>query len=358
MRKMFEPCTLGGIQVRNRFVRSATMEAFAKNGVYDIEYASKEYKALSEGGVGCIITGMVAVDENSAVASLMPRTYDPSFEENFGILCKIVHENGAKIVAQISHCGFRARPDNPDNPAFAPSNMPGKNFREMQEDDFAALIKAFGQAALHCKNAGADGVQIHSAHGYLLSQMLTPRFNMRTDQYGGSIENRSRLLFKIYDEIRAVVGPDYPIWIKINGGEDEIPDGLTLEECKWICKELEKRGIDCIEVSGGAQTSDSTISKPVKETTDEAYFADRAEAISNTVSTDIISVGGYKSFEVCEERVNRGNIKGISMCRALICEPALIKQWQNGDFVKAKCVSCNGCFTVFPTHCKTFENKL
>lgn len=352
MKSMFDEVAIGKISVKNRFVRSATFEyggddegRFRQN-IYDTT------EALAKGGVGLIITGMMAVDENAGIAKNMIKIFDDSFPAGMRRLTERVHRYGSKIVVQIAHCGAKVKETYAGLPPVAPSKLPNTEYREMSIADIDALTHSFAAAAIRCKEAGVDGVQIHAAHGYLLSQFLSPIFNHRTDAYGGSIENRARIVFKIYRAVRDAVGTEYPVWIKINSSDIE-KDGLSFEESLWVCERLSEMGIDAIEVSGGISISaNSAPARLVKSREQEGYFSEEALFISEKVKADVLSVGGYRSLELMDEKLNKGNIKALSLCRPFISEPDLVNRWKSGNIEKARCISCNKCFTPGPVGCK------
>lgn len=348
MKKLFEPALVGGLSLRNRFIRSATFEY-----VYDNEkeiFADKLlplYETMAGNGVAAIITGMVGVDENSRVGSVMVKAYSRSFVPELSKLAHGVHALGARLVVQINHCGQKARQfDNGGSP-LGPSDVEteeGNPVRGMTRGEIRSAVASFADAAARCKEAGADAVQIHAAHGYLLSQFLNPYFNRRTDEYGGAIKGRARIVCEVYDAVRQAVGKDYPVWIKINS-RDLTEPSITPEEFQWVCGELDKRGIDAIEVSGGAAVSPGSASTPlIRKEEDEGYFAREALKAAETASASIISVCGYRTPDVIEQWLNKGKIEGISLCRPLISEPDLIGRWERGDMRKARCISCSKCF--------------
>lgn len=354
MKLLFDEIALGKIRVKNRLVRSATFEfgcddiGHYRQNMYDI------YESLAKGGVGMIITGMVGVDENSRISQYMAKTYDDTFTDGLKKLTEMVHGYGCKIVVQIAHNGAKVPKTDAGLPPMAPSKLVDKNYREMSSEDLQSLIDSFATAAIRCKEAGADGIQIHAAHGYIISQFLSPIFNHRMDEYGPTIEKRAKILFDIYNAIRAVVGNDYPIWVKINSSDLE-KDGLAFEECQWVCDRLSDMGIDAIEVSGGISTTFHNASaQPVRNKQEEAHFYQEAKQIAKNNKADIISVGGYRTPELLEEKLNQSSIKAISLCRPLICEPGLVNRWQSGNLKKAKCVSCNKCFEPGELSCKVF----
>ena len=348
MKKMFEPAIVGGLSLRNRFIRSATFEY-----VYDNEknvFADKllpMYEKLANNGVAAIITGMVGVDENSRVASVMVKAYGQAFVPELSRLASAVHALGTKLIVQINHCGQKARQIDGGGFPLGPSdteNAQGNPVKGMSREQIRSVVASFAETAARCKETGADAVQIHAAHGYLLSEFLNPYFNRRTDEYGGNIEGRARVVFEVYEAVREAVGKDYPVWIKINS-KDLTEPSITPEEFQWVCAELDKRGINAIEVSGGAAISRESSSSPlIKKEENEGFFGREALEVAEKASASVISVCGYRTPDVIEQWLNKGKVEAISLCRPLISEPDLIGRWQRGDTRKARCISCSKCF--------------
>jgi len=346
MKKVFESYNLGGISMQNRLVRSATFETGgAENGVI-MPLLKEIYQDLARGQVGLIITGMMGIGPNANLGSGMVRIHDESFVPAFSAISQSVHELGGKIVVQLGHCGAKSMVVDWGEHPFCPSDY--KNAKEISRDEMNMLVKHYGAAAARCKEAGADGVQIHGAHGYLVSQFLSPHFNQRTDEYGGDIQNRARFLFEIYDEIRASVGAEYPIFIKLNYS-DLVENSMTAQECAWVCVELEKRGLDAIEVSSGVSVSRESSSVQSGPQIEEGFFAAGGLDIAEKVSIPVISVGGYRTVETIEAKLNEGKLAVISLCRPFICEPSLAARWAAGEQAKSACVSCSKCFAM-PQH--------
>lgn len=199
---------------------------------------------------------------------------------------------------------------------------------------------------MRAKKAGFDGVQIHAAHGYLLSQFLSPFFNKRKDAYGGNIENRARLVLEILKNIRASVGHDFPVLIKINS-EDFLDGGLTVDDMLHVAAFLEQVDIDAIELSGGTAYSGKRIqARIVKIDTKEkeVFYRAAAKRYKERIRVPLMVVGGIRSYEVAERLVEKGMADYISMCRPFIREPQLVNRWKQGDTSKAKCLSDNLCF--------------
>lgn len=249
---------------------------------------------------------------------------------------------------QLAHAGFYAKSELTEQIPLAPSLVKGLSKsprKQMSLADIQQVVQAFAHAAQRAKAAGFDGVQIHSAHGYLLSQFLSPIYNQRTDMYGGKIHNRARTILEILQAIRKAVGPDYPILVKLNS-RDFAENGLSLADSVRVGVMLNDNGIDAIELSGGLHISGKmgAIRTGIKSEADEAYFREGAKTFKEKVRVPLILVGGIRSFQVAERLVEQGVADYISMSRPFIREPYLINRWRSGDLNKAKCVSDNRCF--------------
>ncbi|MDR0469940.1 MAG: NADH:flavin oxidoreductase [Peptococcaceae bacterium] len=346
MKSVFDPILIGNLQVKNRIVRSATAEMFADEEKLLIGDYLSLYRSLAEGGVGTIITGLIAVDRNARVRQWMPRADSDSFIEDFRSIADAVHAHGCKIVVQLAHSGGMNRMTEGDDRPMSASEItmiPDKPAREMTKQDIADVVESYAKAAAICKEADADGVQIHGAHGYLVTQFLSPFYNKRTDNYGGGIENRGRIVIEMVDAMRDKTGDDYPLWIKINC-KDLVEESITPAEFIWLCKELEKHGLNAIEVSAGVVFNSDTVPfKMIRDEADEGTFAPEALTLAEEVSIPVISTGGFRTPDVIDGWLNKGHIAAIGLCRPLICEPGLINRWQAGDKGKARCLSCNKC---------------
>jgi 2,4-dienoyl-CoA reductase-like NADH-dependent reductase (Old Yellow Enzyme family) len=216
--------------------------------------------------------------------------------------------------------------------------------REMTTGEIEQVIDAFGLAAARARKAGFDAVQIHAAHGYLLSQFLSPYFNKRRDDYGGSIENRTRLPLQVFREVRKAVGSEYPVMIKLNS-EDFLPGGLTVDDMVRAAGMLREAGIDAIEMSGGTFLSGKNTPSRTGKHDPEAYYESAAGTYRKQVSVPLMLVGGMRTFETAERLVDSGVADYIALCRPLIREPGLVNRWKSGDRRPAFCVSDSGCFT-------------
>ncbi|MCX7016282.1 MAG: NADH:flavin oxidoreductase [Candidatus Sumerlaeota bacterium] len=348
MNDLLQPATLGGISVRNRFVRSATHAGMASPEGEPSDAYVEIYRELARGGVGLIISGFAYVEKRGKAIAGMLGADDDALIPSLQRMAQGAHDEGGRIVLQIAHCGALGRFDT-GFPRMGPSaiqdRVTGAMPVEMTPDDIARVVGAFGQAARRAKEAGFDGVQIHSAHGYLASQFLSPYSNRRTDDYGGPIENRARFLFGVYEEIRRQVGRDWPVLVKINCSDfDSV--GLNEDDSLWVCRRLSQMGMNAIELSGGSPAAISKgpsrfhIDRPERE----GYFQDQARRFKPQLSCPLILVGGLRSPEVIERLFREGAADFFSLCRPLISEPALIRRWESGDRSPARCQSCGKCF--------------
>ncbi len=347
MSKLFESGKINGMELSNRFVRSATWEGMAADDGTVSPRLIETMIALAKGGVGMIITSHAYVRQEGQAGPWQIGVYKDELIDGLKEMASAVHENGSKIVMQIAHAGHFAAKTLTGLVPWVASDYEGlaKSPRhEMTVDDIRALTVSFAEAARRAKVAGFDGVQIHSAHGYLLSQFLSPMYNRRMDDYGGSIENRARIHLGVLHAIRKVVGDDFPVLAKLNCG-DFVEGGLNTADALQAGRLLAEAGLDALEISGGLLTGGRmSPSRMVKNEEQEAYFKNEARAFSKELDIPLILVGGMRSFETAEGLLDDGTADFISMCRPFIREPDLINRWKSGDHRKAFCRSDNACF--------------
>ncbi|MCP4629784.1 MAG: NADH:flavin oxidoreductase [bacterium] len=348
MSKLFEVGEINGMTLSNRFVRSATWEGMAADDGACTQKLIDLMAALAEGGVGLIITSHAYVSPEGQAGPWQLGAYKDELVPGLESMTKAVHDKGGKIVMQLAHAGYFSFAKLTGRTPMAPSNVEGfakGPRREMTAEDIQNVVRAYGQAASRAKLAGFDGVQIHSAHGYLLSQFLSPAFNRRSDQYGGDIRNRARALIEVLDSVRNAVGKNYPVRVKINC-QDFIENGLAPEDALQAGIMLVDNGIDAIELSGGVLTGGklSPSRMGIKTEDKEAYFQQEAMAFKKKVDVPLILVGGNRSFQVAERLIEDGVADYFSMARPLIREPDLINRWKSGDPSRATCLSDNMCF--------------
>ncbi|MBN1673218.1 MAG: NADH:flavin oxidoreductase [Kiritimatiellae bacterium] len=342
MPDLFDATSLNGLALKNRFVRSATWEGLADEDGRCSPALVACMRVLARGGVGLIISGHAYVGREGQASVRQLAVCDDAQIAGLSGMAGAVHAEGGKIVLQLAHAGGVAQADRTGFDAVGPSPMLRKGeprCRAMTLAEIHGTAEAFGRAARRAREAGFDGVQLHAAHGYLLSQFLSPRTNQRTDEYGGSLTNRARLLLDALARIRQAAGPDFPLLIKINS-DDEEPGGFTVDEMLVVVALLEQSGMNACELSGGNPSKKGPIDSPEQE----AYFRAAAVRYKRTVHMPLILVGGIRSFEVAGALVRDGTADYVALCRPLIREPALIARWQAGDTKRAACISCNGCF--------------
>lgn len=355
MKTLFDQTQFAGMTLKNRFIRSATYDGLADERGHMTEELFQVYENLAKGGVGTIITGLALVSDREEPIPRQMGIYDDSFIAEYKKVTEMSHSYNTKIILQIACLGSQTSPGANGKIMWGPSAVEDLGYKtmpkEMTAQDILFVQTAFADAAFRAKQAGFDGIQMHAAHGYLLSKFLTPYYNRRSDSYGGSIENRARMVIEAYQAIRAKVGQEYPVLIKINC-EDFMDQGLTFDECKYVCKKLAELGVNAIEVSGGSQSSrpDQGVVRMIKPE-QEAYFKPYAAELAQEINIPVILVGGNRNFESLTEILNQTAIEYFALCRPLICESHLINHWLSGDLKKAKCVSCNKCFRRGGTKC-------
>ena len=352
MKKLFDKTKINQMELKNRFVRSATWEGLANpDGSCNEELAELMLK-LAKGQVGLIITSHAYINQTGQAGIRQLGIYSDQLISSYIEIVKKVQKEGSKIIMQIAHAGGRASAQLIKSQPFGPSSLEIKDCmmcREMTKNEIFQIIGDFKNAAVRVKKAGFDGVQIHAAHGYLLSQFLSPFFNKRKDEYGGSIENRARLILEILQAIRSELGRKFTILIKINS-DDFIEGGFAQSEMIQVSAMLESAGIDAIELSGGTslQVSNHSFSSSrvgeIDSKEKEVYYRNAAKSYKEKISVPLILVGGIRSYEVANELVEKELADYISLCRPLIREPDLIKRWKRGNTERAACISCNKCF--------------
>jgi 2,4-dienoyl-CoA reductase-like NADH-dependent reductase (Old Yellow Enzyme family) len=345
---LFKPIKLGPIEVPNRFVRSATNEYLTDKEDYVTDRLADIYEALARGGVGLIITGYAYVREDGKSSSSQAAIYDDKFIPAYKRVLERLRPYPTRIVLQMAHGGRQSLPNACKDSPIAPSPVlyPVTKVtpREMTEGDVWDVIQCFAQAARRAREAGFHGIQLHAAHGYLLSQFISPFTNRRQDAWGGGVENRARMLLEVLKASRREVGEEFPILIKLNS-DDCLEGGLRVEEAVRIASLLEGAGIDAVEVSGGMGDSFPSACRPdIKTPGDEGYFADNARKIKGVLHVPVISVGGIRSREVMESIISEGKADTVSMSRPFIREPDLVEKLRKGITDRAACISCNQCW--------------
>lgn len=350
MKNLFEKTRIGSLSLSNRFVYSATWDGMADNEGFCTQKNIDALVERAHGGVGLIITGMAYVKADGRAAPWQLAVHSDEFVPGLAKMAQAVHDAQGKVVLQLAHGGCYAPSALTGHETVGPSANDTDKFpqcREISLQEIDQVVEAFGKAAGRAKKAGFDGVQLHAAHGYLLSQFLSPFFNKRTDNYGGSVENRARILLEAIHAVRNEVGKEYPVFVKINS-EDFIEGGLTVAEMLQVCAMLEKAGVDAIEMSGGTIYASGAYSScrvgALDSPEKEVYYKDAAVSYKEKIGIPLLLVGGIHSFGVAEHLISDGVADLISICRPLIREPNLINRWKTGDTAPPTCVYCDGCF--------------
>lgn len=349
MNELFGTTTLNGMTLSNRFVRSATWEGMCEKGGRPTPKLAACYRDLAAGGVGLIITGYTFVRPEGKQLPGKMGIHSDEFADDMRALAEAVHDEGGKICVQLVHAGGQTTAKMAGRRPLAPSAIKVEQYPEepeaMTQVEIDGVVAAFAEGALRAREYGFDAVQLHAAHGYLISQFLSPLTNRRTDSYGGSLENRCRFLLEVYRRVRSAVGRDFPVLAKLNGS-DNLDGGFDSGDAIHAARLLDEEEIDAIEVSGG--TSASGDKTPVRTGIDrpdrEAYNLGLAREIRKALRCPIMAVGGFRSLEVIKRAVAEDGIDYISMARPFIREPRLVKRWREGDHSPARCISCNGCF--------------
>jgi len=328
MDSLFEQSEINRLILPNRFIRSATWVGMATDEGACTPRLIDLIRQLSAGEVGLIITGHAYVRQDGQHSPWQLGIHRDAVIPGLQKLTHAVHEHESKIVLQLGYGG---------------AYLSKSRVRRMSPQDFHGLADAYGQAAVRARKAEFDGVQIFAAHGFFLSQMLCPRYNDRTDDYGGKIANRARALIEVLDAIRIAVGRNYPVLVKINC-RDFVENGLTLEDSVQVARMLEKAGIDAIELSGGLLNNPNIMRSKIETEDNKAYFQSEARVFKERIHVPLILVGGIRSYETANQIVDQGLAEYISMSRPFIREPGLIKRWRAGDRREAACISCDNCF--------------
>lgn len=363
MKKLFDKTNLGTMNLKNRFFRGALWTSLADEKGHITDELIDIYEELARGGVGTIVTGYTFVTEEEQPNPGMLGIYNDSFIPEYKEFTDKIHALGSNIIMQIVYGGFMTNFNVGEREIWGPSTMKnevtGTVAKEISKEEIKYLVKSYGEAALRVKKSGFDGVEIHGGHGYLVSQFLSPYYNKREDEYGGSIENRGRFIFEVFTEIRKMVGDDFPILIKLNSSDYVKEGGLTIEESLYVAKKLADLGIDAIEVTGGNESIKEVVEnnlgaarKKVAISKDnESYFKEYAIKLANLVNIPVILSGGNRHFDVMDEILNSSKIEYFSLSRPLTAEPDLINKWAAGDLKKPKCVSCNQCYNTYGKRC-------
>jgi 2,4-dienoyl-CoA reductase-like NADH-dependent reductase (Old Yellow Enzyme family) len=347
-----------GKKINNRIIRSATQEYMSDNEGHITDQLIRLYYDLAQGGTGLINTGIVAVQPSGRTFARQLAIWDDKFVPGLKMLAKVIRQYGRSetfAAVQLHHGGTTGFGYSYGSNKQSYSN----SLNLVTEKEIVETIKAFGEGAKRVKESGFDGVAVHGAHGYLLSQFLSPATNNRTDKWGGSIENRTRFTLEVYSEIRKNVGDDFPVLWKLNTDDFE-ETGQGIIDYAYVAQKLSKMGVDLIEMSGGIKEQIKLRTRLKNEVgSREAYFRDAIKLFREKVENTALAItGGIRSYEVMEELLSEG-VDFIGLSRPLIAEPDLPKRLlSTSDKRAAKCISCNKCLLIIssqPVKCVEFD---
>lgn len=335
---LFTPITLpNGTTIKNRFFKSAMSEGMGTRDFQPKKNIATLYKRWAEGGTGLIITGNIMVDPKGTAE---PGNIVFDKNSNMEILKNWANQgqqHGAKVMVQLNHPGKQA-PKTVSKQTVAPSAVPlgnglNKLFstpRALTTSEVEELVQKFVTSAKVAKEAGFSGVQIHAAHGYLISQFLSPHDNRRTDKYGGSLENRMRFLKEIYLGMREELGKDFTIGIKINS-TDFKEDGLTEEDSLKTIIELANLGLDFVEISGGTYERPAMMGATSKST-NQVFFAEYSKKLKQKIEIPVIVTGGIRSINAMNTLLNDNTTDFIGIARPLTIDPNIPNKIKQGTY--------------------------
>ncbi len=376
---LFAPAAIAGLRLRNRFVRSAAFEGMCPDGDPTVELVD-HHRELAAGGVAMTTVAYGAVTDSARAYPHQLCLWKKSAIPGLRRLTDAVHREGAAASIQLAHAGYAASPSAAGGKAIGPSSVFNRYTlalpRAMTESDIAAVGEGFGRASRSAVESGFDAVEIHAAHGYLLSQFLSPYTNRRGDRWGGSLENRLRFPVEVIRRVRREVGPEFPVLVKMNL-RDGFRGGLDLDEAIHVAERFEAEGVDSLVLSGGFMTRTPIYAirgdVPHKELRrdlsgwghklsallfgpllvrkvpfSEAYFLEDALQVRRATRLPLVLVGGMRRLERMAEVVERG-LDFLAMARPLILEPDLVRKLETGATVESRCVPCNKCLASVAT---------
>jgi 2,4-dienoyl-CoA reductase-like NADH-dependent reductase (Old Yellow Enzyme family) len=342
MTSLFDTLKINGLEIGNRFIRSATMDSMAENGmVSDAEL--KLYEDLGKGEIGLIMShGLYPTQEGKASPGQLSVHTDEAIPSLTKLVQK-VHKNGGKIAAQILHGGWLCNPRVTGVPPVGPSAITnpqsGVQVRELSSDEIYELVDSYKQASRRIIESGFDGIQLHGAHSWLLSVFLSPVTNKRDDEWGGNNEKRATLVKRICEGIREVAGKNYPVMVKL-GIKDYHPEGKSIKEGIEQAKILENSGVDSIEVSEGLEED---FFHHIRAEATSPYYVEECRQVKKALSIPVMLVGGVRTLYDMKKIIDDGVADAVSMCRPFIMDPYLVKNIRAASSDGSKCTSCNKC---------------
>ena len=315
-KRIFYRTKIGNLEVKNHFIRTAADEGLANERGEPTEKLNAHYKDLCKTTIGTLITSSARVENYEQSTKNQLGIYEDRLIPFYKEMIDIAHSYETKIIMQIKHGSSFNQVDASKAKILGPSALKnpisGINSQEITKKEIKEIVELFANAALRVKKAGFDGVIIHVAHDNLLSEFISPIFNHRQDEYGGSPENRVRIVREILKAVKEKVGKEYPVWIKINSS-DEIKDGLNEEDSFQMCMILSKEGIDAIEITGGKMRE--------KKENERIYYKDFTYKVAQNIKTPVIIGGGIRTKDDINEIISNSNVRFFAFSRPLFNDP-------------------------------------
>jgi len=344
---LFSPLKIKNMELANRAVM-APMGTNLGNEDGTVSEANMAYlRRRAQGRPGLIITEVTSVHPSGSAINKELAAYDDRFIPGLKSLAEVAHASGCKIALQLHHAGRESLFLLREGKAIAPSPIRSLVFgltpREMTKGDIKEIILAFGAAALRAKQAGFDAVEIHGAHGYLLTQFLSPLSNQRQDEYGGSLANRARFLIEVIEEVRRRVGEDFPVSLRLSV-EEFIKGGYTVEEIQEVVPDFVSAGVDIIHASIGTHGSPAGITSAPAEY-EPGFNTWRARKIKDVVDVPVIAVGRFTDPFLADEVIGRQEADLVAFGRQFLADPDFLIKAREGRAEEiCKCIACNqGC---------------
>jgi len=353
---LFSPFSIGTLETKTRIVMPPMATNYASPEGFSTERLTAYYVERAKGGVGYITVEHTGIHQQGKASPNMLLISSDEHASRIGEMIDAVHGAGGKIVVQINHAGRQTTSAVTGSPIVGPSPIPcptlGEVPRELSTGEIEEIIEAFSTAAQRVKDAGADGVELHMAHGYLICSFLSPFSNRREDRYGGDVQGRATFAREVLKAARDRVGPNFPIICRLSGDE-YVDGGLTVDQTKQIAQILEKEGADALHISACNRASGYLNQPPYYA--EEGIFVHLAEAIKSKVNIPVITVGRIRDPVMADRVLRDGKADLVSMGRALISDPHMPQKAREGRMEEINfCISCNRCIHTFrqgPVRC-------
>lgn len=354
---LFSEGRFGTLTIPNRLVFAATSSELADSEGFFGDEAAEFYAERARGGAGLVVVEATYVDQEGKRLHQNAMLHKDRYIASLRKLVQVVRREGSKVAIQLCHGGRDATPAITGCDPVAPSPIASGYIgvgeavvpRELTETQIQAIVQRFVAAAVRAGEAGFDAIELHGAHGYLISQFFSPNANRRTDGYGGNVAGRARFCVEIVQGIKKALGDGYPVIVRMNG-RDYVPGGLEIEDAVEIAALLEVAGADAISVSGGVHSSKPYMVIPGMSV-GRNCFAAESTAMRKRLHIPVMTVGRIKTPELAEEILVQGQADFVCMSRALIADPALARKAREGvvDTI-VPCIACNECIAITHRH--------